>query len=197
MIRIIGPRSPRESSAINTTSTSPNWSRGLSPFLLGPVPLYAEATERTGLTHALTVENLWQFAKVYTGPIGSPPEDYWQWAAKGWASAKAVRYPMGKGAAPSYTYWNGEALNWQQAWRKVYVPAYAHAVVGTAAFAELQRQYQANDGNITLWDFDGYSFLEEGHTFRQALDGTRSKGHAMVLAWLLSQTASPSIVLPE
>ena len=49
---------PSDAVIVNTTSRSNDWSKGLSPFFLGPVDLYA------GLS-AKNVENAWQFAKVY------------------------------------------------------------------------------------------------------------------------------------
>ena len=44
-LRIIGPKDTQLPGdvVINTTSQSNNWSRGLSPFYLGPIPLYENA----------------------------------------------------------------------------------------------------------------------------------------------------------
>lgn len=44
MIYVIGPqnKAPDDAVVINTTSRSANWSKGLSPFFLGPVKLYGD-----------------------------------------------------------------------------------------------------------------------------------------------------------
>lgn len=56
MLHIIGPNYPVPDGAevINTTSRSDTWSRGLSPFFLGPVDLYDGYK-------SINVENAWQF----------------------------------------------------------------------------------------------------------------------------------------
>ena len=89
MVTVIGPKDVRNPSAINTTSRSDNWSRGLSPFYLGPCNLY-------GGRVAQNVENAWQYSKVYHSFLdekGEPSEEYFKWADEGWTSQKAVRYP--------------------------------------------------------------------------------------------------------
>ena len=93
---------------INTTSRSANWSRGLSPFILGPCKLYGDYESKN-------VENGWQNSKVYLEHVdenGNPSPEYFKWAVEGWNNSRAVRYPMGKGAKPLYSYWNGEKMNY-------------------------------------------------------------------------------------
>jgi hypothetical protein len=179
-IRVIGPRDPRETAVINTTSRA-GWSSQLSPFLLGPVRLYEGIISQT-------MENAWQYSKVYkyhVGRDGEPTADWWAWAENGWMSARAVRYPMGKGARPEFSYWDGEHLGYVAARRKIYVPLYAKAVVKTAAFRRLQKMY-VGGGPLVLWDFDGYDYLKAGKSLDDVLDdSTRSMGHAFVLAMLL------------
>ena len=100
---------------VNCTSKSQEeWSRGLSPFNLGPVDLYKNY-------QALNVENAWQFSKVYTEHLnetGDPSDEWWQWAKTGWSNPKAERSPMGmnqyelpnitgRGATREYSYWDG------------------------------------------------------------------------------------------
>ena len=58
MITIIGPHEPKNPDAINTTSRSATWSRGLSPFFLGPITAYDGLISKT-------MENVWQNSKVY------------------------------------------------------------------------------------------------------------------------------------
>lgn len=68
-VHVVGPRDPRPipTGTINMNVTSRSKSdRGktLSPFNLGPVPLY------WGL-RARKMENAWQFSKVYRGQVFS------------------------------------------------------------------------------------------------------------------------------
>lgn len=189
-VRVIGPRDPKvPGEVVNTTSNSAEaWSKGLSPFYVGPVPLYEGAVVR----EARTMEGLWQYSKVYACHLtsdGEPSEAYFGWAAEGWSAPRARRYPMGKGATPAYTWWAGEKLSYLEARKRVYVPTYTRAVATTAAFARLWDLYRENGRRITLWDFDG----RDGVTVREALDDPkRSFGHAFALAALLEHLESRS-----
>ena len=184
-VRVIGPRDPRVPGAVNTTSRSTEaWSRGLSPFFVGPVPLYPGA----GVAEATCVENAWQFSKVYPDHVpleGPPSQAYWEWARKGWRDRYAHRYPRGRGAVPAFSWWAGEALDYLTARRRIYIPLYGRAVVQTAAWRQLSAQYR-RDGSVTLWDFDGYDHRAAGMTYADvAACPTRKMGHAFVLALLL------------
>ena len=171
---------------VNTTSrTKTSWQRDLSPFHLGPCPLY----EGAGVASARCMENAWQFAKVYPGyeRDGGPTGDYWTWARDGWRHGRAIRYPMGKGAVPEFSWWDGEALGYVEARKKIYVPLYTRAVISTAGFAELLKVYREH-GELTLWDFDGYDHHRLGMSLKDVLnDPTRKMGHAFVLAMMLEQ----------
>lgn len=186
-IRVIGPRDPPDPNAINTTSRSKTWSRGLSPFFLGPVPLYPGAP----LKEAKNMENLWQFSKVYLSQVDSdqnPTQEYWSWATRGWGSPRAERYPMGKGSVPLYSLWEGRQLPYLEARKTIYSPSYAKAVVGTEAFDRLLNLYKTT-GRVTLWDFDGYDHTALGMSLRDVLNcPTRKMGHAFVLAYLLEKS---------
>lgn len=179
-VRVIGPRNRRNPDAINTTSSA-GWSSGLSPFLLGPVRLYGGLVARN-------VENAWQYSKVYpgqSGPDGNPSQGWRRWAEAGWRNPRAVRYPMGRGARPLYSWWNGEKLDYVTARKHIYVPLYAGAVVKTDAFKRLL-QMQREGRPIVLWDYDGYDHIELGMTLDEVLnDPGRKMGHAFVLAMLL------------
>lgn len=170
--------------AIDTTSHSGEWQE-LSPFFLGPCPLYT-------IYVALNVENGWQFAKVYAhhnGADGSPTPDYWTWALNGWSDKKAHRYPMGKGAKPLYSWWNGKKLDYIEARKRIYAPLYAHAVVRTTAFDELKRLHNKGT-DLILRDYDGYD--HSGKSLSDVLNDPKKKmGHAFVLKMLL--TNDPAI----
>ncbi len=185
MINLCGPKDKRRPEAINTTSTSKTWSRGLSPFLIGPVPTCAGLSSKN-------MENAWQYAKVYPGHVGvdgNPTPEYFQWAKAGWADPRARRYPMGKGAVPSYSYWNGKKLTYVEARKEIYIPLYVAAVKKTDAFSKLVDEWhEANEQerDMWLWDFDVYDYRSLGMTLEEVRDcSDRKMGHAFVLAMLL------------
>lgn len=183
MIYVLGPKDKRiDCLTINTTTSSKDWSRNLSPMLLGPVELYDGAI-------AKNVENAWQFSKVYkrfTDTSGNPTSEYFKWADQGFKDSFAHRYPEGKGAIPLYSYWRKERLSYIEARKQIYVPLYSAAVRESGWFDKLQTLYKANGNKIALWDFDGYDYIKLGMTLEQVLnDPTRKMGHAFVLAMML------------
>ena len=183
-VRIIGPRTSRPEGTVDTTSRSRTWSRGLSPFVVGPVKLY----EGCPVEWSRNMENAWQFAKVYpehVGPDGTPVPDYWTWAQKGWEDDYAHRYPMGKGRKPQFSWWAGQELDYIGARKAIYVPLYARAVASTQAFHMLLDLYR-RVGELTLWDFDGYDHHALGMSYRDVVNEPKRKmGHAFVLGYLL------------
>ena len=183
MIRIIGPRDARDPNAINTTSRSPaEWTTQLSPFNLGPTKLY-------GIHRATIFENAWQFAKVYPEHVdskGNPTQDYWRWARRGWNGTRPHRYPMGKGRRPLYSLWRAERLSYIEARHRIYLPMYRDLVKQTEGYAILKSTYQ-NQGQVTLFDFDGYDHHSIGLSLNQVLNNPdRICGHAFILAMMLT-----------
>lgn len=183
MIRIIGPRDMKTPGTVDTTShSSADWSTGLSPFSLGPVTLYGSRTARI-------FENAWQFAKLYpehADADGQPTNQYWTWAEKGWNSTKPFRYPLGKKRKPLCSLWDGRRLNYIAARKQIYVPLYQEAVRHTRAYEMLQRLY-LEQGQLTLFDFDGYDHRKLGMSFKDVIHcSTRICGHAFVLAIMLT-----------
>lgn len=183
MIYVIGPgyKIPEQRIVINTTSRSSDWSRALSPFFLGPVSLYRNY-------QSINVENAWQFSKVYEYYLeedGSVGERYFKWAQDGWNDIKAHRYPMGKGAKPLYSYWDGEQLTYVEARKEIYIPLYAQAVQKTFAFQKLKKLYETGE-DLYLWDFDAHSLQPGTFNYWDLWNNPSIKvGHAYVLAMLL------------
>lgn len=160
-LRVFALRRPKPAgyTMVNTTSTA---NSGLSPFNVGPISLY-------GGRVAANLENAWQFAKVYlchTDPVtGDPTEAYWKWAEAGWANSKAQRFPMGRGAKPQYSWWDGRRMGYIEA-RKV---IYAHHCT-PRQFLEHLRTTNSIDGTSTARTSDS-STLTAGITSAR---GTRS-----------------------
>lgn len=183
-VRVIGPReldaaTRAGETVVWTVSKAPEaWQRELSPFNLGPVPLY-------GGGEATCMENAWQYAKVYANHVdaaGEPTEAYWAWANDGWRRP-AVRYPMGKGAKPLYSLWEDEKLGYLDARKRVYWPLYRDAVKLTAGFQRLKELHAA--GPVTLFDFDGYDAPAAWSLRDVANNPSRPMGHAFVLKAML------------
>lgn len=180
---------PTDCISVDTTSRSGQWA-GLSPFLVGPCPIYPGACPATN-DQAMNLENLWQYTKVYqvhAGPDGTPTDQYWNWARTGWADQRAHRYPMGKGARPLYSLWDGVRLGYILARQKIYAPCYAKAVRTTQAFRDLQSLMETNSKPIVLRDYDGYDHEKLGMSLTEAILFPDKKfGHSFVLKALLTE----------
>lgn len=177
---------PEGSLAVNTTSRSDNWSKGLSPFYLGPCDLY-------GGYKSHNMENGWQYSKVFYNQVDDnddPNEDYFKWAQAGWASIKANRYPMGKGHVPLYSFWDGKKLTYTEARKKVYIPLYREAVKDCGAFKKLKALYDslAPTDILHLIDFDAHNMspVDSVEVYDHLWsNGNIKVGHAYVLAMML------------
>jgi hypothetical protein len=213
---VIGPKDKnfsKTAKVINVTSTSDIWSKGLSPFFLGPVNIPASPTFKmlelidkkiahekedklqnliklkeklTGNIQSFNVENAWQFSKVYDrfDDNGTPTKEWFTWRFNGLTSKKAIRYPMGKNAKPKYSWWNSQALNYIEARKQIYIPLYSNAVRNTLAFSRLMGLKSATD--VILWDFDGYNHNEFYMSYDDVINcETKKMGHAFVLAMML------------
>ncbi|GAH62352.1 unnamed protein product [marine sediment metagenome] len=171
---------PNNSIVVDTTSNSGQWS-GLSPFILSAPP-------------AIRFENLWQFSKVYHPYMdknGDPTPTWFEWQLNGFNSDRAHRYPMGKGAIPEYSYWNGQKLGYIEARKQIYIPEYAKNVVLTDSYKRLEQLYRQYDGegkDLILLDYDAYDHNALGLNLEQVLNNPRRKmGHAFVLIMLLNK----------
>lgn len=198
-VRVLALRRPKpeylqRGAVINTTSGSAEvWSKGLSPFFVGPITL-------TDGRKAHNLENAWQYSKVYKQHIGSdgfPNQEWWRWSESGFNNPSAVRFPMGRGAIPEYSLWFNpetkqyERLGYIDARKKLYAPLYAEAVEKTEAFQNLVHLYQAYIQRrlpLSLIDFDGWDHLGQGYKLEEVINLAKPKmGHAFVLAGLLEE----------
>jgi hypothetical protein len=165
---------------IDTTSGSGEYS-GLSPFVLPAPP-------------AKNFENLWQFSKVYKKYImpidGFPDASYYKWRDAGYANTRAIRYPMGKGAIPEYSLWDGEKLDYIKARKKIYAAEYAKNVLTTTSFRRLDYAYQQCldlNKELILLDYDAYDHIKFGMSLVDVINNPKRKmGHAFVLIMMLT-----------
>lgn len=180
MIKVIGPKDLKKyKSYINVTSSGDEF-KSLSPFYLGPCPLYNGYLSRN-------MENAWQFSKVYKQHVdkwGNPSKEYFDWAQKGWADFWAQRYPMGKNKKPEYSYWNGEKLGYLEAREKIYIPLYKFCARQTEVFNDLADMVRAGK-EVILFDYDGYSDYDSLEEVKN--NPKRKMGHAFVLAMMLEE----------
>jgi len=181
-VKILSMRDPLPEGylEVNCTSRAKDWGKGLSPFKLGPIPLYWDK-------EAALMENAWQFAKVYQAHVdehGLPTQAYWDWAKEGWADTRAHRYPMGKGAKPLYSLWAGKMLPYIEARKVIYSPLYSRAVRKTEAFKALVEACEK--GPVAIRDFDGYDHDALGMSLDEVVDcESKKQGHAFVLKMML------------
>lgn len=194
-VTVLGMRQrlPRgvEGRIINTCSNSDDsWQRDLSPFIIGPCNLYSPYISQT-------VENAWQYSKLYEEHASyssilddfCPTKAYWDWAGDGWSNPRAVRFPMGRGVKPLYSYWDGEHLGYIDARKQIYVPLYARAVLARDGWRQLKEIYEQEE-HIVLRDFDGYNHNSTtiNLTLTEVLNNPRRKmGHAFVLKMMLTR----------
>lgn len=133
------------------------------------------------------MENAWQYSKVYKKHIsenGWPNEAWKAWAKLGFENTKAVRYPMGRGAVPEFSYWNGERFSYTEARKHIYLPLYM-AAVNKDAFLELCKLYETYR-KLFLWDFDGYNRKFFNMSPDDVLNSPdRKMGHAFVIERML------------
>jgi hypothetical protein len=164
---------PDGATVIDTTSSSGLF-RDLSPFVLPAPP-------------ARNFENLWQFSKVYPCHVnsdGEPTEEWDRWRMQGWADTKAHRYPMGKGAKPLYSFWQGRHLDYIEARKQIYIPEYVRNVITTESYHKLYSLYHQQD--IVLLDYDAYDYQALGMALVDVVNEPgRKMGHAFVLIMML------------
>jgi len=163
---------------IDTTANSGRWSQ-LSPFLLSALEYGSR-----------NFENLWQYSKVYEEHVslddGEPTLEWVAWRYAGLANPIAVRYPMGKGVKPEYSYWNGEKLGYIEARKKIYAPIYAELVAKTVSYGLLCSLHEAGEV-LVLRDYDAYDRIKLGVTLVDVINNPDKKmGHAFVLAMMLT-----------
>lgn len=172
---------PYDCPEISTVSNSASL-RDLSPFHLGPIETY-----ETGVV-SQNFENLWQYSKVYPIQVdkdGNPSEQWFKWRSVGWRNERAVRYPMGKGAIPLYSWWDGRKLGYIEARKQIYAAIYAKYVVQTVCYSLVKEEYLMR-GEVTLKDYDAYDHIALGMSLVDVINNpNRKMGHAFVLAMLL------------
>lgn len=172
--------------AIEVDTTSRGSFKDLSPFFLGPIKINTPQLS----IRCNNMENLWQYSKVYkeyADPITKHPTPaFFEWQAEGFNKTRAVRYPMGKGVKPLYSFWFGHQYDYVDARKNIYIPYYANLVLQTKSYALLYN-WVIQGYDIVLRDFDGYNYDESGISLKEVVNSPRkSLGHAFVIKMLLT-----------
>jgi hypothetical protein len=181
IVRKIWDKVPEEYSSVNCTSRSTEyWSKQLSPFIVGPVSIDGET--------ALNVENGWQYSKVYPCHVDENNEiklEYFEWRQKGFQTKQGIRYPMGKGVKPLFSYVDGKRHGYFEAKKNIYVPLYSNAVLQTGAFENLV-SFVEKKKKVCILDFDAYDHT--GMTKEEIITNpSKIFGHGFCLMWLLQE----------
>lgn len=180
MIRVFNKFEPIPKGFVEIDTTSRGPYKDLSPFYLGPYSWYDNGV----LLTCQRFENLWQYSKVYYPH--HEHTSYYEWRNKGFASLRAERYPMGKGAKPDHTLWKGVKYGYLEAREVLYIPVYSELVLKTKSYAMLYNMVLQRQ-NIALRDFDGYDHIAKGMTFEQVvMNPKKSMGHAFIIYGLLT-----------
>lgn len=162
---------------IDVTSHSKTYGKELSPFFL-PAVLH-------GIKYPC-MENVWQYSKVYAEHLDSNSnirKRWFDWSNAGMLSSKPQRYPMGKGAVPKFSFYDGERLDYIAARRNLYIPLYAKFAFKTQAFDLLQQLYKEKQTHIILRDFDAYNHDSLGMSYYDVIHNpSRKMGHGFVIA---------------
>lgn len=154
-------------------------------WLLSPLSVVDGGVAVPGMAGvcSMTVENAWQFLKVW------PDEDGWQReeALEAFHSTCAIRYPRGRGRAAKGHWWADaeQLIEYVEARRRIYVPAYLEMLRLPDRSALIERLREAScETPIQVVDPDSYSVEAEGlGDIAEAIDYTqRPFAHAFIVA---------------
>jgi hypothetical protein len=181
IVRKIWDKVPDGYHSVNCTSRSEEyWSKQLSPFIIGPVSVDGEL--------ATNVENGWQYSKVYAEHLDENNEikpEYFEWRQKGFQTRQGIRYPMGKGVKPLFSYVGGNRYDYFEAKRNIYIPLYSNAALETKAFENLVL-YVEQMKKVCILDFDAYDHT--GMSKEEIILNPKIKfGHGFCLLWMLQE----------
>jgi hypothetical protein len=130
-----------------------------------------------------TVENTWQFLKIWPGEEGWREQD----AREAFRATCAVRYPRGRGTKAIGAYWgeDGSTLGYVEARKRIYVPCYLELLSRPDRAALIDRLRElATRQPVFIWDPDSYDVGQHGMTdILEAMDFEgRPFAHAFLVA---------------
>lgn len=169
---------PQGSNVLNVTSRSKTWTKRFSPMVRDELPLQLYGYE------SWTVENLWQYSRKYLGQ--DDPQAWNEWRLAGYSSERGVRYPMGKGSVPEFSFITKSLgrMGLVPARRAIYIPAYIQKLQRFCWRETEMLIEEIRKGDIWIWDFD-VTNKHAGSWDDIVNDESRSMGHGFVLVhWI-------------
>lgn len=194
---------------LNVTTQTGEWSRALSPILIGPTDTYPENGK---MLRAVSVEVAWQYSKVYSHELvgdklvplafqngaGQPNAAWFRWRDAAWQNPKfhsghprfaankgLVRRAYPRGSRVAAWYWEGKLMDAVTARREIYATLYCAAVRRMPEFQRLQALFAA--GDVRIYDIDGYDHVALGMSPEDTIhDLDHSWGHGLLLTLMLS-----------
>lgn len=110
---------------------------------------------------SVTVENAWQFLKIWPDEPGWREDD----AREAFQSTCAMRYPRGKGARAVAHHWglDGSRLSYIEARKRIYVPCYLEMLLKPDRAELIGRLHDlASSRAVYIWDPDSYDLRRFG-----------------------------------
>jgi hypothetical protein len=195
-ITVIGPhdRAPPGTLALAVSTPAPvsNPAGWKDLWLLSPFSVVAGGIEVPGLggVRSMTMENAWQFLKIWPGEDGWNKEE----AMAAFGSSCAIRYPRGRGAQAVGHHWGetGERLPYVEARKRIYVPLYRKILsLPDRAPLVLRLREAALRSPIAIWDPDSYDLRKAGLRDELAAleDPRRPFAHAFMVAMAVRGTS--------
>jgi len=189
MIDVCGPKEslPEGTLKLAVASHAPslNPKGWLDLWRLSPFSIVGGGVRVPGLAGVTskTMENAWQFLKIWDLEEGWDSE----MAAAAFESDCAMRFPRGRGKKAVGHYWGetGEILDYVDARKRIYLPAYCQLLDQPDRRELICRLRDAADAQpIAIWDYDSYSISDLGlHSFPDTLTCTsRPFAHAFIVA---------------
>lgn len=189
MIDVCGPEDQPPEGALklavasHAPSLNPTGWRDL--WRLSPLSVVGDGLAVPGLAGVTskTMENAWQFLKIWDF------EEVWdsETAAAAFEADCAMRYPRGRQQKAVGHYWGetGETLDYVEARKRIYLPAYCQLLNQPDRQELIQRlRDAAHTQPIVIWDYDSYSISDLGlQSFSDTLTCTsRRFAHAFIVA---------------
>ena len=188
-IHVCGPKDDVPDRALKLSVASP--APVLNPdgwkdlWLLSPFSVVEGGVAVPGLdgVRSQTVENAWQFLKVW------PDEGGWQKseAMEAFRSSCAIRFPRGRGKKATGSYWGKDdsVISYVEARRRIYAPCYLEMLERDDRTALVERlRSAALEQPIYVWDLDSYDVARYGMSdISEAIEyEPRPFAHAFIVA---------------
>lgn len=188
-IKVCGPHDdvPGKTLRLTVSSKAPvcNPSEWKDLWRLSPFSIVEGGVAVPGMPgiRSKTVENAWQFLKVWDGETGWCKDK----ALAAFKSDCAIRYPKGKGEKAIGHYWSesDSVLDYIEARKSIYIPCYLEMLEKPNRKEQIERLRQAaKDGTVSIWDPDSYRIQNFGmKSFSEAVSFINKPfAHAFIVA---------------